>query len=230
MTPAPNSTTEKAETPESIQRGFILEDLNDSMRWLSEAMLNSFSAIELNCATSVKQALQQLEAFDPDIALIDLALPDGSGLEVIRWLSQNRPRCLIIVSTVFADDQHLFGALSAGAGGYILKDQSHEQLQIMLQGIASGQPPLSPSVARRLMRHFQSPASTPDDLTLQQLTEREKEVLTYISKGYSTAKTAQALNLSPHTVAGYIKEIYRKLNVNSRAEAALIANRKGLLQ
>lgn len=213
---------------QTVSRGFILEDLSDSMAWLTDVMQKSFHGIELRCANNIQQARQLLEKFNPEIALIDLALPDGNGLDIIRWLSDNRPSCLVIVSTVFADDQHLFSALSAGAGGYILKDQSHAQLQTMLCGIASGQPPLSPAVARRLLRHFHQPLSREDN-TLQQLTLREREVLTYISKGFSTAKTAEALKLSPHTVAGYIKEIYRKLNVNSRAEAALVANRKGLL-
>ena len=135
---------------------------------------------------------------------------------------------LIVVATVFDDDAHLFPALRAGAQGYVLKDQAPEVLADMLKGIAAGQPPLSPSVARRLLRHFGPPAAPTD--TTNPLSPRETEVLGLIAKGYTVQQVADALELTRNTTAGYLKEIYRKLSVSSRAEATLEATRLGLVR
>jgi DNA-binding NarL/FixJ family response regulator len=130
------------------------------------------------------------------------------------------------VTTIFDSDQHLFPALRAGAQGYVLKDQSRPYLVQMLQAIAGGVPPLSPSIARRLLGFFSPPAAEP---TPEALTPREIEVLTLLSKGLSIAAAADVLKLSRHTVGGYVKEIYRKLGVGTRAEAALEAARRGIV-
>jgi DNA-binding NarL/FixJ family response regulator len=128
---------------------------------------------------------------------------------------------------VFDDDAHLFPALRAGAQGYVLKDQSPEALAGMLRGIAAGQPPLSPSIARRLLRHFQpAPAPATEEVLL---TPRETEVLQLVAKGLSAQQVADALGLSRHTVTGYLKDVYRKLSVTTRAEATLEAARRGLI-
>ena len=131
-----------------------------------------------------------------------------------------------MVTTIFEDDGHLFPALRAGAQGYVLKDLPQEQLAAMLVGIERGQPPLSPSIARRLLSFFNPPvpAASPDE---NPLTERETEVLRLIAKGFSVPKVAEQLGISRNTTAGYLKDIYRKLQVNSRAEATLAAARRG---
>ena len=131
-----------------------------------------------------------------------------------------------MVATVFDDDAHLFPALRAGATGYVLKDQPAETLAAMLTGIVSGQPPLSPSIARRLLQHFQPAPATP----ASQLTPRETEVLRLIAKGLTIAEVGELLGISRHTAADYVKEVYRKLSVGNRAEAALEATRLGLLE
>jgi DNA-binding NarL/FixJ family response regulator len=133
-----------------------------------------------------------------------------------------------VVATVFDDDAHLFPALRAGAQGYVLKDQSREQLADMLRGIVAGQPPLSPSIARRLLRQFRTVADVAA-APAESLTAREREVLGLIGKGLTVPATAQALGISRHTCVGYVKEIYRKLEVGSRAEATLAASRLGLV-
>ena len=132
-----------------------------------------------------------------------------------------------IVTSVFDDDTHLFAALGAGASGYLLKDQSREELTAMLQRIADGQPPLSPAIARRLLGFFGPREAVTQDDT--HLTGRERDVLALIAKGYTTAKVAELLDITRNTASGYVKVIYRKLNISSRAEAALEASRRGIV-
>jgi DNA-binding NarL/FixJ family response regulator len=168
-------------------------------------------------------------AAKPPLALIDLGLPDGSGLQIIEALKRDVPNCVTVVSTVFDDDAHLFPALRAGAQGYVLKDEPIESLATMLTGIVSGQPPLSPSIARRLLRHFQPLGSTPTGSNDSELTARETEVLRLIAKGFTVPQVADTLTLTRNTVAGYLKDIYRKLRVSTRAEATLEAARRGLV-
>lgn len=202
-------------------RALIVDDLASSRDWLACATTLAFPGIAIAQAATLAQAMPLCEP-PPPLALIDLGLPDGSGIRLIEHLHPRGVLC--IVATVFDDDAHLFPALHAGAQGYVLKDQTPEALAAMLGGIAAGQPPLSPSIARRLLRHFQ-PAAPAENA----LTARETEVLRLIAKGMSIGESADLLGLSRHTVAGYLKDIYRKLAVGSRAEATLEAMRRGLV-
>lgn len=219
------------------RRALLIDDLAPARAWLRVALHEAFGSIELREAGSVAEALRQLQDFQPDLALVDLGLPDGSGVRIIESLQASAPECLCVVSTVFDDDAHVFPALRAGAQGYVLKDQPSSTLARMLRGILDGQPPLSPSIARRLLRQFQrstSEAPGPNESMGSQpaqesLTPRETEVLQLIAKGYTVQQTAAALGLSPHTASGYVKDIYRKLSVRSRAEATLEAARRGLV-
>lgn len=210
----------------SFLRSFILEDLPESQQWLSQALSAAFPGIALQTASSIHEA-QGLLSGDctPDIALVDLGLPDGSGVTVIEQIKKQHPGCVCVVTSIYNDDSHVFPALRAGATGYLLKDQPVAAIVQALQGIASGIPPISPAIARRMLAFFQ-PTATPEAPTL---TERESEVLRIIAKGLTQAECARILALSPYTVAGYVKDIYRKLNVGSRAEAALVARDMGLV-
>jgi len=208
------------------QRALVVDDLAGSRDWLSRALALAFPGIAVAHASTLAEALAQI-APPPPLALIDLGLPDGSGVRLIEALRAQSAATLCIVATVFDDDAHLFPALRAGAEGYVLKDQSTEELAEMLKGIAAGQPPLSPSIARRLLRHFQ-PEPAPET-SGEALTARETDVLRLVAKGLTVAEVAGVLDLSRHTVAGYLKATYRKLSVNSRAEAALEATRRGLV-
>ncbi|MBS0589091.1 MAG: response regulator transcription factor [Proteobacteria bacterium] len=207
----------------ALTRALIVDDLASSRQWLARAARQTFVDIEIVQAASLTQARALCEPA-PSLALIDLGLPDGSGIGLIETLHPLGTLC--IVATVFDDDAHLFAALRAGAQGYVLKDQAPDALAAMLKGIANGQPPLSPSIARRLLRHFQPEPNTPAE---PGLTPRESDVLRLIAKGLSIGETAQALSLSRHTVSGYLKDIYRKLCVRTRAEATLEALRRGLV-
>lgn len=210
--------------PTTMKTALIVEDLPDSRAWLEAALGAAFPGIVTTWAESVAQAMRRLDAALPDLALVDLGLPDGSGLAVIRRIVHQAPAAVVVVSSVFADDEHVFPALRAGARGYLLKDQPTEDLVPLLRGIVNGQPPLSPAIARRLLAFF-----GPAQQDAESLTPREIEVLSLIAKGLTTIKVAAALGISPHTAAGYVKEIYRKLSVSSRAEATLEAARRGFI-
>lgn len=186
----------------------------------------AFSNIQIDTANSLADASLALGRSIPDLALIDLGLPDGSGVELILALSREHPRCQCVVTTIYADDQHLFPALRAGAAGYLLKDQPQARLVSQLRGICGGEPPLSPVIARRLLKMFDP---EPTETGLEQLSPRETETLILIAKGYRLNEVAASMGVTRNTAAGYIKNVYRKLEVTSRAEAALAAARLGLI-
>jgi DNA-binding NarL/FixJ family response regulator len=190
------------------------------------------------------------------LILVDLELPDGNGMELLAELG--RYPATKIVTTLYSDDDHLFPALQCGADGYLLKEDRFEVLVEELQKIVRGQPPLSPAIARRLLTHFRhgasaaagtppvaepGPAPSPGLLTSsrqpqpdypktpdsERLTPRESEVLTYLSKGFTIKEIANLMGIKWFTVNDHIKSIYKKLNVSSRAEAAVLASKQGLV-
>ena len=191
-------------------------------------------------------------AADPfKLILVDLELPDGNGMELLAELGQYP--ATKIVTTLYSDDDHLFPALQCGADGYLLKEDRFEVLVEELQKIVRGQPPLSPAIARRLLTHFRHGAGGPGDssfaplpssglqssrpmplgkgapLDHERLTPRESEVLTYLSKGFTIKEIASLMGIKWFTVNDHIKSIYKKLNVSSRAEAAVLASKQGLV-
>jgi DNA-binding NarL/FixJ family response regulator len=210
----------------------LLEDLPEIRAWLSSLVLQVFPGAQIAEAARVHDALGLVSAIRFDLALVDLGLPDGSGVDVVAALREHQPETQSVVVTIHDDDEHLFPALQAGAFGYILKEQARELIIEQLHRISQGEPPLSPSIARRVMAYFAAkskpqPAS-PNAMPTVSLTERETEVLLRVAKGYTLPEIGQQLTLSRHTIADYVKQIYRKLNVSSRAEAALEAQRMGL--
>jgi len=211
-----------------VKTGLVVEDLPAPAQWLATVLEESFTGIGVDLASNLSEARSALSRRIPEIALIDLGLPDGSGVDLIREIAQQHPQCQCIVTTIYADDRHLFPALRAGAAGYLLKDQPKDRVVAALRGIASGEPPLSPTIAQRLLRVFgqdQNDANTKDS----PLSSRERETLVLIAKGYKLPEVAEQLGVTRNTAAGFIKSIYRKLNISSRAEATLEAARMGLV-
>ena len=206
----------------------ILEDMPESQEMLREVAQTAFPNIKVYCVADIASGMDMLNRYNFDLALIDLSLPDGSGTTVVQALSTRFPRCMIVVATLFDDDDHLFPALRAGAQGYLLKDEAPEELVKQLRGINEGHPPLSPSIARRLLSHFHI---EPQKQTKEeaQLTPREREVLGALARGITIVNIGDELGISRHTVGDHVKNIYRKLNITSRAEAALQAKNMGLL-
>ena len=168
----------------------LLEDLPEIRQWLKALVLQVFPAVRVSESARVHDALEQITALRFDLALIDLGLPDGSGVEVVAALRESQPDAQAVVVTIHDDDDHLFPALQAGAFGYLLKEQPKEQLAEQLQRITQGEPPLSPSIARRVIAYFASQARNQPQqaeplLPAVQLTERENEVLLRVAKGFT---------------------------------------------
>lgn len=208
-----------------FSHAIVVDDHPDALEWLANSLTSAFPGIQVATATTLDEGFSACKLQLPDIALIDLGLPDGSGIDLLVWLHATAPNTLKIVSSIFSDDRHLFDALRAGAQGYVLKDESLEELVAMLRGITAGQPPLSRSVATRILTHFHRTV----DEDQPKLTPRETEVLTLLAQGYAVKRVASRLNLTPSTTATYVKHIYQKLNVRNRAAATLEAGRRGLV-
>jgi two-component system nitrate/nitrite response regulator NarL len=194
-----------------------------------------------------------MHGVDPfKLIMVDLELPDGNGMDLLAELAHYP--ATKIVTTLYSDDDHLFPALQRGADGYLLKEDRFEVLVEELQKIVRGQPPLSPAIARRLLTHFRHgnegsggsgssfTTTTPGAFTTskpiplmdkpldhERLTPRESEVLTYLSKGFTIKEIASLMGIKWFTVNDHIKSIYKKLNVSSRAEAAVLATKHGLV-
>ncbi|CAN5555591.1 response regulator transcription factor [soil metagenome] len=218
-----------------MNSALIVEDLPEIRNWLGQVARAAFPTLQVVTAARRDQALVCVQQTSFDLALIDLGLPDGSGIDVVSALRRHQPQALPVVVTIYDDDDHLFPALQAGAFGYLLKEQPQEALVAQLLRMTQGEPPLSPPIARRVLAHFANANGRRDTLVRQlehevSLTERETDVLQRVAKGYTLPEIAGQFGLSKHTIADHIKQIYRKLNVSSRAEAALEAARRGLVQ
>jgi DNA-binding NarL/FixJ family response regulator len=176
-------------------------------------------------------ARRAIERQAPDVLLTDLGLPDGSGVELIRETAARHPGTDIMVITVFGDEQHVIASIEAGATGYVLKDSLPEELLGLIAQLRAGGSPISPLIARQLLRRMQpaaapSPAAASVDAVLS---ARESEVLGLIAKGFNFGEIARLLDVSPHTITAHVKKIYQKLAVHSRGEAVYEATRMGLL-
>lgn len=209
-----------------MKRCLIVEDDPACQNWLRAITLAAFPDCQTTVAQDLKSALNTSEETRFDLVLIDLVLPDGSGLEVLRTLRRKSPKTLAVVVTVVGEDSQIVAALSAGAQGYLLKEYPAELLSRQLRDLSLGLPALSPSIARRIMEHFKH--TGPIESTEEVLSKREQEILALISRGYRNSEVAAQLGIAPTTVASHIKTIYRKLGINNRAEAAWYATRLGL--
>jgi DNA-binding NarL/FixJ family response regulator len=170
-----------------------------------------------------------------DVLITDLGLPDGSGVELIREARQRRPELLALVITVFGDESHVVAAIEAGAMGYLLKDGTADYIGSSILEMIGGGSPISPPIARYLLRRFRStepgPAATATaEVPGTRLSDREREVLTLIVKGFSYAEIANLLGVSAHTVTTHVRGIYRKLEVHSRGEAVYEALAMGIVK
>ena len=211
-----------------MRQVLIVDDLAEARNMLSAAVLGAFPTASCHLARGVGEAERVMAVASFDLALIDLALGDGSGIRVIARLVEEQPACTVVVATIFDDDDTVFQALQAGAQGYLLKDHPTEWLARQILGIAEGQPPLSPVIARRLLSHFKTGGSPMQSADIE-LSGREREVLGLLARGIRIADIALQLGISRHTVGDHVKHIYRKLNIASRAEAALRARHMGLV-
>jgi len=186
---------------------------------------------------SLAAALQVVRERAPDVLLTDLGLPDGSGIALIRETTRLHPATDIMVITVFGDEQHVMQSIEAGATGYIIKDSLPEVFVGLIKQLVEGGSPISPVIARQLLKRFKgAPADMPAPTTQPAmpaedagLSPRESEVLSLIAKGFSFGEIAKLLGVSQHTITTHVKKIYQKLAVHSRGEAVYEAGKLGLL-
>jgi two-component system, NarL family, response regulator LiaR len=176
-------------------------------------------------ASDGDQAVAAAAAANPDVVLMDLVMPAVDGIEATRRLRQADLPCRVIVLTSFADDRRVRDALQAGAIGYLLKDVLRPELVQAIRAAAQGLPALHPVAQQHLIRHLSAPDRP---VLVEDLTEREHEVLRLISRGCNNREIARALHLTEGTVKGYVSIILGKLGVDDRTQAALFALKHGL--
>lgn len=211
-----------------MQNILLLEDHQSTREWLADVIADAFPGSEITAFGTYRDAFKAINEQSFNLAVLDISLPDGSGIDLAKQLVDYFPSTYVVIATIYDDDDHLLQALKVGVHGYLLKDQPEVELKARLAGITKGDPPLSPGIARKVLRFF-SKQPRPQPQQEHNLTPRETEVLTLISKGLSRKEIADLLEITDHTTAGYIKNIYRKLSVSSRAEATLEAGRLGLV-
>jgi len=164
-------------------------------------------------------ALAALPQENPDVVLMDINLPGLNGVECVRQLKAKLPAMQFVMITVYEDPDRIFNALAAGATGYLLKQTPREELLAALRDVQRGGSPMSSGIARKVVQCFQKAAPAGAALELQQLSQREQEVLDLLARGYLYKEISEALSLSDHTVDTYLRRIYEKLHVHSRAQA-----------
>jgi DNA-binding NarL/FixJ family response regulator len=177
-------------------------------------------AAEFTCLgvyPDVKSAAPALLQRKPDVVLMDINLPGRNGIECVREVKPRLPGTQFVMLTVYEDSNHIFDALSAGATGYLLKTTSREALIAALREVHAGGSPMSSNIARKVVQSLQQPP--PEFKIADGLSKRENEVLTLVAQGYLYKEIADALGIGLETVHTYIRRIYEKLHVHSRAQA-----------
>lgn len=205
-----------------IKRVFILEDQPVCLSLLTKSLRKVFGNVYIESAASMSRSLEHLKT-PFTLYLIDLNVLDGISLNFIQSIREKYSDAVIIVTTIYADDELIFSALKAGASGYLLKSDGYEVIETLLKSFQNGVPAISPYIARRLIEHFNAPGIDERSTHGTLLTNREKQVLQRIGKGLLTKQIAEDLNLSHHTINDVIKRVYKKFNIHNRAEAAVIA-------
>lgn len=207
-------------------RVIIVEDAPEVLQRFSSMIVNSPHFSLAAACENAAQGSKAIEDMDADVLLTDLGLPDGDGLDLIRQAYADKPDMHIMVISVFGDEKHVVAAIEAGATGYILKDDDYTEVEDAILQMCKGGSPISPAVASHLLKMLQ-PEKT--DTEEPKLTHTELDVLQMIAKGFTAQEVADMKHVSYHTVTSHIKNIYRKLHINSRAEAVQEAMRRRLL-
>jgi len=182
-------------------------------------------------AASAHDAIEAAKSLKPNVILMDIGLPDLSGIDATREIKKVVPDSAIVALTIHEDEEYFFKMLEAGATGYVPKRAAPDELLTAIRAAASGQVYLYPSLAKLLVRDFLSGGHpVPGDHPGSELTDREQEVLTYLAEGANNEEIARALVISPKTVARHRENIMRKLNLHSRSELVRYAIRKGIIK
>jgi two-component system response regulator NreC len=210
----------------------LLVDDHAVVRTGLRMMLDGESDIEIvGEAENASEALNQISKLDPDVILMDIGLPDMSGIEATRRIKELAPEIAVVALTIHEDEEYFFKMLDAGASGYVPKRAAPEELMSAIRITAQGEVYLYPSLAKLLVSDYLTQSKQPrKQATLDGLTPREYEVLTLLADGESNVGIAEQLSISPKTVARHRENIMGKLNLHSRAELVKYAIRKGIIQ
>lgn len=177
-------------------------------------------------ADDLPEAMRLFSSMQPDVILVDIGLPSGSGIELIRHAANRSPRCDVMVITVFAEKNLVMECIEAGATGYLLKGSGAGDIVEQIRLLVAGGSPISPAIARHLLSRLAGSRNATDKSP--SLSEQEHAVLSMSAKGYNYEEIASLLELSRHTVETYVKRVYRKLQVHSKTAAIYEARRLGL--
>jgi len=205
----------------------IVEDNKDLREGLSELIQGTPGYRCVGAYPNCAQFLEGVDVIKPDVVLMDIGLPGMSGIEGVQRLKTQRPSTEVLMLTVFEDERKIFDSICAGASGYLLKKTPPFRILEAIQEIYDGGAPMTASIARKVLTTFQdaNPTLSPDF----QLSEREREVLAGLVKGFSYKMIAHQCSISIDTVRSHIRHIYEKLQVNSKAQAITLAMRKKLV-
>lgn len=198
-------------------------------RLVSELLVEQ--APQIHIADNLDGARKLLQTHHFDLALVDMQLPDGTGIELIGWMQQHVPKLQAVIVSAFAEEEAIFGALRAGAVGYLLKDRDDIELTVALRSLQRGGAPIDPMIARRILALLpaaQPPVAAPAIPSVH-LSERELGILNHVAQGYGNREIADLLGLSRLTIEAHTRNIYRKLAVGSRTAAVYEARALGLL-
>jgi DNA-binding NarL/FixJ family response regulator len=198
----------------------IVEDNRDLREALQQMVESAPDLTFISAFSNAEDAIRNLPKDPPDLVLMDIHLPFRSGIECTRRIKDLCPGIQVLILTVYEDSESIFDALKAGASGYLLKRSSQSEILAAITDVMIGGAPMSSQIARKVISSFQTPAKTlePDG---EPLSERETEVLGYITKGYSSKEIADKMSVSINTVKTHLKHIYQKLHVRSRTEILL---------
>ena len=223
-TPAINTNVDKQYS------AIIVEDEPNTLTRLKAVISETHDIHLIGGLATFNEGLEALKRYQPDILLTDLGLPDGDGTDLVRTVQKLQIDTLAMVITVFGDESHAIGAIKAGASGYLLKDGEPVAIVDSIREMLKGGAPISPSIARYLLRRFRDENDVNHTgVNTNSLTNTEITILQLISKGYTAKEIGTLNNISYHTVTTHVKNIYRKLSINSRAEAVLEAIKLGLV-
>lgn len=206
----------------------IIEDDPNVRNLLRDSIGDCEDMIVTGQSQNVAEAMGMIEAGGYDVLLCDLGLPDGSGITLIRQQALMGNDTDILVITMFANQSKVLEAVQAGARGYLLKDENMDKCMEAIRNIRAGGSPISPVIARQLLTQIQpKPEATVP--MVSPLSDREYEILNLIARGFTNAECSDVLTISSSTIATHVKNIYRKLEVNSRTEALYEASSQGWL-
>ena len=204
-------------------RVFLLDDHEIVRRGLRELLEGEEDLAVVGEAGSAEEALGRIPATSPDVAVLDVRLPDGDGVEVCREIRSRHPQINCLIFTSFADDEALFAAILAGASGYVLKQVRGTDLIDAIRRVAAGQSLLDPAVTARVLERLRTPQAPADDLG--NLSEQERRILELISEGLTNRQIGERMFLAEKTVKNYVSNVLLKLGMSRRSEAAAYAAR-----